>query len=325
LDELANSASKDRQPTPQRLTEISVISPARPPAWLPQNYGTFLEQVPPWIDRVRAALNRLEHEPAQRSRWIRPGLLSFLQLVGAVVFGVALYVGIAGWVHLGRQPASTPAQVAAPIAAVPAAAKTAGMPAGGGQSPTAALRPQPEPEPRSPLPFPLPKSYGVYAGSDGRLIELEQLPIKVPDMRVLVSAEISKPSQAIVPNGTVAFVVFRRDLVNSAPSTASVRVVARVSRAMKFVNGKPTYSKLEGSWRVRAKLYEYKVSPLEGQREMILIQSDAQVVLPPGRYALVLNGLGYDFTVAGKVTSTEQCLEQVEVLNGTVVSECPKS
>ena len=56
---------------------------------------------------------------------------------------------------------------------------------------------------------------------------------------------------------------------------------------------------------------------------MIVIQPDPAFVFPSGRYALVLNGMGYDFTVAGPIKSPEQCLEQVEAVNGTIVSECP--
>ena len=51
------------------------------------------------------------------------------------------------------------------------------------------------------------------------------------------------------------------------------------------------------------------------------VQPDA--VLPAGRYALVLNGYGYDFTVAGPITALEQCLEQTQVTNGILVAECP--
>ena len=107
---------------------------------------------------------------------------------------------------------------------------------------------QSPPEPL--LPFPLPKTYGVYAGSVGQLIELTQLPLKVPDARIPVSAEITNPSQAVAPNGKLSFVVFRRDLVNNAPQTVSVRVVARVAREMKFVAGKAvtTQSKAPGGF-----------------------------------------------------------------------------
>jgi hypothetical protein len=157
------------------------------------------------------------------------------------------------------------------------------------------------------------------------LFELEQLPIKVPDPRVLVSAEITKPSSVTTPGENLAFVVFRRDLVNSAPQTVTVRVVARVQRTTKFVGGKPAIVPLEGIWRIRSKGYEFKVSPLEGRNEMVVIQPNPGFVFAPGRYALALNGFGYDFTVAGDVTATEQCLEQVEVVNGAVLSECPKT
>lgn len=59
---------------------------------------------------------------------------------------------------------------------------------------------------------------------------------------------------------------------------------------------------------------------------MIVIQPpNPEFVFPPGRYALVLNGYGYDFTVAGKVTAPEQCLEQTQITDGVVVTECPKS
>jgi hypothetical protein len=175
------------------------------------------------------------------------------------------------------------------------------------------------------LPFPLPKSYGVFAASKGQLTELEPLPIKIPDARILLSAEIRKDSQTSVTDGRLAFVVFRRDLLNSAPQTVSVRVVARVRRTMRFVDGKPVVTPIEGAWRIRNKGYQFKVSPLDGQREMIVIQPDPEFVFPAGRYALVLNGYGYDFTVAGPVTSAEQCLEQAEMVNGTVLSECAKS
>ena len=157
------------------------------------------------------------------------------------------------------------------------------------------------------------------------MYELEALPIRVPDARVLASAEITKPGRPPIPGDNLAFVVFRRDLVNSAPQTMTVRVVARVERTTKFVNGKPSVVPVEGVWRVRSKSYEFKVSPLEGRNEMIVVQPNPGFVFPPGRYALVLNGIGYDFTVAGTITAPEQCLEQVEIVSGSVLSECPKA
>lgn len=282
-----------------------------------------LERIPSWLDpKVRIALDAIEYEPVRHPPPHQPrsNFVSFFQLIAASVIGVVLYIGITGWVYIGRQngftpPMSTP-QV--PVAVAPRAAPEA-PPV---ESPAAPVKPR-EPEPI--LPFPLPRSFGVFVGVPGKLFELEQLPIKAPDPRILVSAEITKPSSVTVPGDNLTFVVFRRDLVASAPQTASVRVVAQVKSTTKYVDGKPAVFPLRGSWRIRSKEYVFKVSPLEGRNEMIVIQPDPGFVFQPGRYALVLNGFGYDFTVAGQITAPEQCLEQVEVVNGAVVTECPKS
>jgi hypothetical protein len=42
------------------------------------------------------------------------------------------------------------------------------------------------------------------------------------------------------------------------------------------------------------------------------------------RYALVLKGLAYDFSVAGPVTDPRQCLERLVANNGRFYSECRK-
>ena len=289
--------------------------PAESPAW-PERRA-YLTRVPAWLDpSVSVSLDSVDYVPVEPPQARRGNLGSLLQLVAASVLGVVLYVGISAWVYVGRQsspglaPATSPTAQASATAAkeLPGQAQTQQVPA---------LEPQPI------LPFPLPRSYGVYAGGDGKLFPLEQLPIKVPIARVLVSAEITQPSKATVPT-KLAFVVYRRDLVASAPQSVAVRVVARVMRSMKFVDGKPTVTPVEASWRIRDKSYEFQVSPLESNREMIVIQPDPEFVFPPGRYALVLNGFGYDFTVAGPVTAPEQCLEQVQVTDGIVVTECPK-
>jgi hypothetical protein len=59
--------------------------------------------------------------------------------------------------------------------------------------------------------------------------------------------------------------------------------------------------------------------------EMLLVQPEnADFVLPPGRYVLVLKDQGYDFTVAGTVTDLAQCLERTDAANGEFYSECQK-
>jgi hypothetical protein len=57
---------------------------------------------------------------------------------------------------------------------------------------------------------------------------------------------------------------------------------------------------------------------------MMLLKPDDGVVLSPGRYVLVLKRQGYDFTVAGKITDPNQCLERTEAVNGTFYSPCSK-
>ena len=322
--------SAEERPTEIPSSENAVIIlPEQPPAWLQRTETTYFDRPPPWQNYpIRLSVEMVgDARNPQAQQQTRPNLFSFLQLVTASIMGVALYVGISGWVQLGRQtrlnpePAVTSLPPAATTVAAPVTApKVAGI-AG-----DVALTPaSPQPAAQQTLPFPLPKTYGIYAGSNGQLTELEPLPIKMPDHRVRLSAEIRTPSRATVASGRLSFVVFRRDLLNTAPQTVSVRVVARVARAMRFVDGKAVYSPIEGAWRIRSNAYELKVSPLEGHREMIVIQPDPGFMFPAGRYALVLNGYGYDFTVPGQVTAPEQCLEQAAMLNGTVLSECSKS
>jgi hypothetical protein len=177
------------------------------------------------------------------------------------------------------------------------------------------------------LDFPLPSIYGVYAVSEGKLYELEPLAMKVPDPRVAISAMVSSPSRVTVPNGKLAFVVYRRDLVSSAPDSVSIRIVARVMREMKFPqSGPPKIVTVEGAWAIRSNSFEFGVAPLKNNSEMILLRPpNSQFSLPPGRYALVLKGQGYDFSVAGQMTDSAQCLERTDTLGGAVYSECPSA
>jgi hypothetical protein len=177
---------------------------------------------------------------------------------------------------------------------------------------------------RPALDIPLPTAYGIYAVSEGKLYELAALPIRVPDSRVAISAMISSPSQATVPNGKLSFILFRRDLIASAPEEVSVRVVARVVREMKFDGARPpTTGRVDDQWAIRSKSYVLGVAPLADNPEMIVIRSkDAQFSFSPGRYALVIKGQGYDFNVDGQLTDTAQCLERTNANGDLLYSEC---
>jgi hypothetical protein len=175
------------------------------------------------------------------------------------------------------------------------------------------------------LGFPLPSVYGVYAESEGKLYALEPLAIRVPDPRVAISAAISSPSRVTLPSGKIAFVVYRRDLASAAPDSVFVRVVARVTRELKFSDaGAPKTVDVKDEWAIRSKSFQFGVAPLNNSPEMIVLHpQDPQLALPSGRYALTLKGEGYDFTVAGPMTDPAQCLERTNALGGMVYSECP--
>jgi hypothetical protein len=202
------------------------------------------------------------------------------------------------------QPASTlPAPAAAPQAA-PAVAESA------------MVKP-------SPL---VPTAYGIYAVSEDKLYELELLPGRAPDIRVAVSPVITTPSRTVLPNGRLRFVVFRRDSATSATDHAEVRVIAKIVRATSFDKaGKPVVSTAEDNWVIRNISIPYRTAPSKDNPDMYEVRSaDEDSALSPGRYALILKGQTYDFSVAGPVTDTRQCLEQLAAANGAFYSECQK-
>jgi hypothetical protein len=172
------------------------------------------------------------------------------------------------------------------------------------------------------LPYPLPTSFGIYALSDNKLVELQALAMNVPDPRVALSAEIRTPSTTTISDTRPAFILFRRDLLNSVPQKIMLRVVARLMRETKFVNGKATSIAVEGTWRIRNISQELKISPIPGQREMVIARLEDNVSLAAGRYELALNRIGFDFTVAGPIKAPAQCLEQFESTGGPIYTEC---
>jgi hypothetical protein len=171
---------------------------------------------------------------------------------------------------------------------------------------------------------PLPSSYGVYAIDQGKLTDLATLPIKVPDPRVAISAMIPTPGTRSLPDGKVQFVAFRRDFRNNAPDRVTVRVVARVMQTLSFdTKGKASAAKVDGEWAVRSNAYQMRVAPMGDNPEMIVIEPESpDFSFPAGRYAMVLQGTAYDFTVAGPITDTAQCLERTDAVDVPVYSEC---
>jgi hypothetical protein len=224
----------------------------------------------------------------------------------SVAVGVLIAAGLAGLLYAPRL-----LQAPAPVASATPAA------------------PPPETKVAAPaetLPFAIPSDYGIYALNNGKLSELDPLPIMVPDRRVAVSTPVSKESRTTLPDGHTKFVAFRRDLAANAPDRVDVRVVARVVRALSFdAAGKASYSPVSDEWSIRNTAFEFRVRPIVGHPEMLLIQPENhEFTLPPGRYILALKSQAYDFTIAGDATDPSQCLERTDAANGTFYSDCQK-
>ena len=186
----------------------------------------------------------------------------------------------------------------------------------------ASHHPVPAPSPAKPAPL-LPTDYGVYAVSNDALIGLSPFPGRPPDIRVAVSAAITAPRRAILPNGHPRFIVFRRDLASSITDRAEVRIVAKITRefAPGVVNKKPA----DDTWVMRNTSFPFRLSPVNDNPEMLELHSeDPALELTPGRYALVLKTQAYDFSVEGEATDPKQCIERIVTSNGTFYSDCKK-
>jgi hypothetical protein len=170
---------------------------------------------------------------------------------------------------------------------------------------------------------PIPGAYGVYALVDGQLTELQPLPIRIPEAKIVISGTISSPSATKLPNGRMQFIAFRRDLVDNAPEKVVVRVVARVMHTSATSNGRVVVA--SSDWTVRRIFYEMKVAPLDSNPAMILIRpASPDFLFPAGRYALILKTMAYDFSVDGSITDPTQCVEVNEEDSAPEYIECRK-
>ena len=246
-------------------------------------------------------------------RW--SGAAPLLRGALVAIFAVALCAALSQSGLLGTQ---TPQHAAATVQrnASPEPKPVVQAPEQALQSPATALSQS--------SPFPLPTVYGVYAVSGGQLHELEALAGRVPDQRVFMSTPIRALSRTVLPDGKVVFIIYRRDVASSAPERVTVRVIAKIMRAMTFnTAGQASVGNVEDLWTIRNVSYEFRVAPLSESSEMLMIRPEnVDFVFPAGRYGLVIKGQAYDFTVAGPITEAAQCLESVKASNGTFYSEC---
>lgn len=185
---------------------------------------------------------------------------------------------------------------------------------------------EPVPKPAAAKPTPLrPQDYGIYAVSNDQLSELQLLPGRAPDLRVAVSAAIKVSSQTVLPNGHPKFIVFRRDAASNAADRAEVRIVAKVARDFTpdAAGKKPDES--NSTWVIRNVAFPFRSSPIADSPEMYELHSeDPTLELTPGRYALIIRGQSYDFTVPGDIVDPRHCIERVILTSGTLYTDCKK-
>ena len=284
--------------------ELVILTPSALLGAAAQDAAVLIDQPP---ERARALPSAMTHAVAMIGASVpvraiaRLGVLALL--AAAVVIAVDYKLHL-----LSSSPPAPVERLAAPAETSPTAQAVA-APA------------QPVPPPPS---GPLPSVYGVYAMTGGTLYELEPLVGRAPDLRVFMSAVIKTPSQAVLPDGDLSFIVYRRDIASSAPDRVTVRVIAKVARSLTFTKaGQPTTVNVEGEWAIRNVSFDYRVAPSSDSPEMIVIKPESGApALAAGRYALVIKGQMFDFTVDGPITQTAHCLERTEAANGRFYSEC---
>ena len=171
--------------------------------------------------------------------------------------------------------------------------------------------------------WPIPVTYGVYAISEGQLNELEPLGFRVPDPRVFMSATIKSPSRTNLPDGRVVFIAFRRDIATTAPDRVTVRVIARIARAMTFNSTSPAVTPLNEEWTMRSTSYELRVAPVIEQPEMVLFRPESpELCVSCGPLRARAQEPSFRFHSSGPITDPAHCLERTEAANGAFYSEC---
>lgn len=291
---IAHGPPSAEQPS-RSMTTVGSVTPASEDIFMPDRARPYAE---------------VRHVLEVRTSPLGPMLVRFF-------VGMLLFAGLAGLAYYKEKLPAIVESLHLPGAAD---APTVTQATGPAEAKTSVLQ-----QANSPA-FPVPSDYGIYALSNGALSELSALSERVPDKRIAVSTPINRPSRTTLPDGKAKFIIFRRDLAGNAPERIDVRVVARVVRASTFdARGKPSFVAVSDAWNIRNLSYEFRVRPIAGNPEMLLVQSEnPDFVLPAGRYALVLKEQGYDFVVAGAVTDLSQCLERTDAVNGAFYSECKK-
>jgi hypothetical protein len=256
----------------------------------------------------------IEPQAAPRKRLLSM-LGGTLQITIASVAAVAIYAAVSGRFGEPAKPPGAGAERA-----------TADMPATFAERVPAAAAPvAAAPAPAAKPPYPLPAMYGVYAIVDDQLVPLEQVSTGPVDPRTRSTLQISKPSRTSLSDGKLTFILYRRDLLMSAPEKIPVRIAAKITRTMNFdSNGKAVITTPPNDiWLIRDVGFDLRVLPVRESQEMIYVRPEnSDFVFPSGRYVLMFNGQPYDFTVEGPITDPQQCVEGFATVRGPAFNEC---
>lgn len=170
-----------------------------------------------------------------------------------------------------------------------------------------------------------PAAFGVYAIHDHKIVELRALPTAPVDPRLKNVLQTNQPGAVRISSGKLSFLVYERDFAVRAPEKVPVKIVAPIVRSMKFDGaGKVATIPQSDIWLIRSNGYEFQVVPIANHREMIAVRpEDPEFLIPPGRYALIVNEQPYDFLVDGAVRDPAHCVESVPTARGPVFYDCP--
>jgi hypothetical protein len=301
--------SLDRQTNNSGIGASEIAIEEREPALIIKARSPHAAHLPNFLTGVVSSLGK------GKPTWYTIGAAPLLRAAMVAIFAVVVCAVLDRQFNiLGRQPPQPFASLVQKIER-PEAKRI--VQASAGELPVTT------PAPRS-LGFPVPSVYGIYAVSGGQLHELEPLVGRVPDQRVFMSTPIKTASRTVLPDGRAVFIIYRRDAANSAPERVSVRVIAKILRAMTFnTTGQASTANVQDTWTIRNISYDFRVAPLGEGSEMLMIRPENEdFVFPAGRYGLVIKGQAYDFTITGPITEAAQCLEGIKAENGTFYSEC---
>jgi hypothetical protein len=157
------------------------------------------------------------------------------------------------------------------------------------------------------------------------LINLNAAPTSPFDPRAKSVLQITKPAPTVIDEPHLAFLIYRRDMITSAPDKIPIRIAARIAKVMSFdIHGNAIVAPPPTeSWLIRDHGYELRVSPMPESQEMVLARpEDPAFSFPAGRYELLLGGQPYDFVIAGEVTDPAHCVESVMTGRGPAFYEC---